>query len=353
MEEKNYENIVIRMPHLLGDCVMATPIISDLKKAYPEARITVMVVDKLGSLFRHDSEVDEIIEFSRYKGSAKRQEKRRLISILQSKQFDLGVLLVDSFSSAYLFWKAGIDMRIGFSKDGRRPLLTQPVPLPPNWQSYHFVDRYKMLLKSIGIKRSRTLPRVVIADKETKQAKETFASFGIEEKTPIVGFDLFTSVDDAKFWSMESYTKLASFLDDEKVRIACFGDSSSRLHVNAICDTVGDHVINLAKDYSVQQVGAFVQHCDVIVSGDTGLAHIAAAVGTPVVALFGPTSELLSSPYTNLTTIVNKHVACSPCMLQSCPIDHRCMTQIFPEEILNKVLEWIKRGAKHTQSVAH
>ena len=164
------QNIIVRMPNWIGDLVMATPILSDLRKAYPKARITAMCRSPICELLKEDPEIDELFCFSKANGFARRSERRNIIEKLRQGRYDLGILLTHSFSSAWWFWLGGVHYRLGYECNGRRLLLTHSLSFPAAIQSQHLVVTYKMLLAPLGIATSNTPPRLSLSPKEIAEA---------------------------------------------------------------------------------------------------------------------------------------------------------------------------------------
>ena len=131
-------NIIVRMPNWIGDLVMATPVLLDLRKAYPKARITAMCRTPLCDLLREDPEIDELFCFSKGSGFGRRSEKRNIIEKLRKGKYDLGILLTHSLSSAWWFWLGRVAKRLGYDCNGRKLLLTKSLPLPSNIQNQHY-----------------------------------------------------------------------------------------------------------------------------------------------------------------------------------------------------------------------
>lgn len=336
-------NILVRMPNWIGDCVMATPILGDLRRAFPKAKITVMCLKHMASLFSHDQDVDETFTFVRPK---KRGQRRDIIDRIRSKHFDFGLLLTGSFSSAWWFWRAGVRNRMGFVKDGRKILLTHPVRPLPAWQAFHQVDVYKTLLAELGINRSRTRPRLFCSNDEMTRARG-FLNEQEALRDNVIGINPTAAYGQAKCWPKERFIELGKRLaEHEGVRLCFFGDSKSAPIVNEICEELPAHVINLSGKTTLKQLVCLIKQCRVLLTNDSGPMHIAAAVGTPLVALFGSTNDVVTGPYTSKAIVINKRVACAPCYLRTCPIDFRCMTQIQVDEVYEKVIAWVERPSE-------
>jgi heptosyltransferase II len=334
-------NIIVRMPNWIGDLVMATPILSDLRKAYPEAHITAMCRSPICELLKEDPEINELFCFSKASGFGRRIERRNIIEKLRKGDYDLGILLTHSFSSAWWFWLGKVQIRLGYECNGRKPLLTHSLPFPKNIQNQHLVVTYKMLLEPLGIPISDTPPRLYLSSRELKDARTLLRQHRIPEGALIVGINPGATYGSAKCWLPERFREVTErLLRDKDVYIVYFGDQATVSLVKEICAGLPPRVINLAGMTSLRELSSLMSHCDVILTNDSGPMHIADAIGIPIVALFGSTSEIITGPYRS-GTLIHKHVECSPCYQRTCPIDFRCMKRIEADEVyeaINKIL---------------
>jgi heptosyltransferase-2 len=223
------QNIIVRMPNWIGDLVMATPILSDLRKAFPNASITAMCRSPICELLQHDPEINELFCFSKATGFGRRSERRNIIEKLRKGKYDLGILLTHSFSSAWWFWQGKIAHRLGYDCNGRRLLLNTSIPLPENIQNQHLVVTYKMLLGPLGIPISDTPPRLYLTQKEIADASTLLKQRGIPEGGTIVGINPGATYGSAKCWLPERFRKVAErLLEDKDLYLVFFGDSFSR-----------------------------------------------------------------------------------------------------------------------------
>ncbi len=342
-------NIIVRMPNWIGDLVMATPILSDLRKAYPQAHITAMCRSPICELLKEDPEIDELFCFSKANGFGRRAERRNIIEKLRKGNYDLGILLTHSFSSAWWFWLGKVKNRLGYECNGRKLLLTHSLSFPQNIQNQHLVITYKMLLESLGIPISETPPRLYLTAKEIHDARVLLRQQGIPDGALVVGINPGATYGSAKCWLPERFREVTErLLCDKDVYIVYFGDQATSSLVKEICAGLSSRVINLAGATSLRELASVIHNCDVILTNDSGPMHIADAVGTPIVALFGSTSEVVTGPYRS-GTLIHKHVECSPCYQRTCPIDFRCMKRIEADEVydaLSKILN-SKRSKLH------
>lgn len=333
----NPQNIIVRMPNWLGDLVMATPILADLRSHWPEAKITAMCQNNVGGLLKNDPNVDELFLFKRPSGWVHREHYRDILKPLGHGNYDLGVLLTNSFSSAWWFRFGGVKNIIGFADHWRSLLLDQAVPYPKSRKEIHQVTLYKKLLEPLGIPISSTSPELYLSDQERDDARELLMRYGIKSTTKLVGINPGAAYGSAKCWLPERFKEVTQkLLQDPQVYVVYFGDSSGAPLINTICAGFPERVINLAGKTSLRQLVALIEQCKVLLTNDSGPMHIAAALKTPLLALFGSTSNIATGPYQFGTTI-HKHVACSPCFQRTCPIDFRCMKSITSEEVYSQL----------------
>lgn len=354
LERLEPQNIIVRMPNWIGDLVMATPILFDLRKAFSKARITAMCRSPICELLRQDPEIDELFCFSKATGFGRRTEKKSIIEKLRQGQYDLGILLTHSFSSAWWFWQGKVANRLGYESNCRKLLLNSSPSLPDNIQNQHLVVTYKMLLEPLGVPVSDTAPRLHLTQKEIAEGLTLFKQRGIPEGATVVGINPGATYGSAKCWLPERFREVAErLLKDQDLYLAFFGDPATSSLVGEICAGLSSRVINLAGVTTLRELASIISLCDVLLTNDSGPMHVADAVGTPIVALFGSTSEIVTGPYRS-GTVIHKHVDCSPCYQRTCPIDFRCMKRIAAEEVYYAIQKMLcgKRSKLHITAVS-
>lgn len=336
------EKILIRMPNWIGDLVMATPILTDVRKAFPKAHITAMCRSPISDLLKEDLDIDELFCFSKANGFDRRSERRDIVEKIRRGNYDLGILLTHSFSSAWWFWRGHVKRRLGYRGNGRSLLLTDSINLPTNVQQQHLVTTYKMLLNPLGLPVSETRPRLFLQDKELEEARTLLKQRGISPQARLVGINPGAAYGSAKCWLPERFRQVTEkLLKHENLQIVFFGDQTTQLLVKEICQGLPPRVINLAGVTTLRQLASLIKLCDVLLTNDSGPMHIAAAVGTPLVALFGSTNEVATGPY-KTGIVIHKHVDCSPCYKRVCPIDFRCMKRIETDEVYEAIAQTLK-----------
>lgn len=337
---KKPRNIIVRMPNWLGDLIMATPVLKDLRTQFPESKITAMCQSKIAPLLKDDPHIDELYSYNKPSGWIHgMHETSELISTIQHGHYDLGILLTNSFSSAWWFWRGNVKFRLGYADHLRSLLLSEAVPYPAQVNQQHLVTTYKMLLSPLGVPLSDSSPQLFISDEEFEEARQKLLLDGVNplEQT-IIGINPGAAYGSAKCWLPERFVEVSkTLLEDPKICILYFGDFAGSPLVRSICDQLpSERVINFAGRTSLRELLALMLHCNVFLTNDSGPMHAASALGIPLVALFGSTSDVKTGPYKN-GYVIHKHVDCSPCYQRECPIDFRCMTRIESDEVVNAI----------------
>lgn len=331
------------MPNWLGDLVMATPIIHDVRQKWPKASITAMCQSNVGALLQHDPNLTEVYSYKKPSGWIHRSQHTNIIDSLKKGEYDLGIILTNSFSSAWWFWLGNVKNRIGFKGNLRSFLLNKAVPFPENKETQHLVLTYKALLEPMGIPISNTPPRLYVSQDEKKAAHKLLSNNNhTVGKQILVGINPGAAYGSAKCWLPERFRAVTELLlKDPNITVVYFGDPAGAPLVNDICSGLGPRVFNLAGKTTLRELLALVESCDVILTNDSGPMHIAAALGVPLVALFGSTSDVKTGPYGG-GIVIHKHVECSPCYKRVCPIDFRCMKRIEVDEVYQAILKSIR-----------
>lgn len=329
--------IVVRGTNWVGDAVMQIPAMRELRRAFADAHITLYTRSWARGIFEDADFVDEILTFE--KGdSVFRQAK-----LWREKKFDLAILFTNSFESALVAKFGRAKQRIGYATENRGFLLTKSVPVPDWKNSRHEIFYYLNLVaeaqKSIfdSTTVSETEPQfdLKISAARKEKAREFLAENGVDLSKKIVALCAGSTNSRAKRWQTESYAKLNDLLQENlNAEIILIG-AKDELDVSEKVITESKiKPILLTGKTTLAELAAVLSVCDLLVSNDTGPAHIAAALGTKTLVIFGPTNPLTTHPIG--AEIVRKEVECSPCMLRDCPIDHRCLTRISAWEVFEK-----------------
>lgn len=346
--ERDPSNILVRLPNWLGDAVMATPILADLRSRYPKASITVMCQTNVSSLIACDPNINEIFAYKRPSGWIHRRHHLEIIESLKKGNYDLGILLTNSFSSAWWFWRGGVKNRLGFASFLRSIFLNKAVPFPKEKEIQHLVLTYKALLKPLGIPLSQTPPKLYLTENEIEDARLTLKKYGMTYgKDIIIGINPGAAYGTAKCWLPDRFIEITKkILELPHTYVIYFGDAAASPLIKTLAEPFSERVINMAAKTSLRELMALIHCCSAFLTNDSGPMHIAAALKTPLLALFGSTSEIKTGPYLK-GRVIHKHVECSPCYKRVCPIDFRCMKRIEVSEVYNELMDILKENGQN------
>jgi len=332
--------IVVRGTNWIGDAVMSIPALRALRRVFPDAHINLHTRSWAEGIFRDADFLDEIVTFGQ-SGSA----LKNVIAqgrVLKNGQFDLAVLFPNSFEAALAAKLGRIPRRFGYSREARRILLTDPVAVPQWKNSRHEVFYYLNLVAEVE---KAVLSRETVMDGEPatdlpvsasrrEAARKLLETFGIDGSRKIAALGVGSANSRAKRWPAENYAKLNDRLQNELgINVLLVGSKNEMDVSTAVEKLSGKKPITLTGKTDLAEATAILSEVDLMITNDMGLAHIAPAVGTKTLVIFGPTNPETTAPFSPNAKVIRKEVECSPCMLRDCPIDHRCMTWISPDEV--------------------
>ena len=321
------KKLIVRMPNWIGDVVMSLPVLQDLKRKYPDIFLSVLIKENLKNLLDYNPYIDEIIDF---------KDKKEAFDKID-KKYENGLLLTNSFSSSYLFYKAKIKS-FGYRKDFRSFLLKKSLDFPKD--KTHQIDKYKRLLTLFDIERTDEKPKLFLNEKERDTAINLIKSYGIKDINNLIGINPTAAFGSAKCWPIDRYQKLSLKLVKLGYTILVFADKKSKEKVDPYFDNIDKSILNLSGRTDLKELINIISFLRLFITNDSGPMHIASALKIPLIAIFGSTCEISTGPYYSETIIKNK-VECSPCFKRKCPIDFRCMMGISHIRVFEKVKEML------------
>lgn len=336
--------IVVRGTNWIGDAVMQIPALRELRRVFSDSRITLATRSWAQGIFEDADFIDEIMPFEK-DDSVFKQAK-----LWRERKFDAAILFTNSFESALVAKLGKVKTRIGYATEARSILLTDAVSVPDWKNTRHEINYYLNLVaefekKLYGeTKVFENAPKVELNVSEGRKshAREILRASGVDLSKPVVALCPGSTNSRAKRWHADSYAKLNDKLQRELNCNVILIGSQDELEVSEmVAKSAQIKPIVLTGKTTLSEASAILSICEVLVSNDTGPAHIGAAVGAKTLVIFGPTNPLTTHPIN--AEIIRKNVKCSPCMLRDCPIDHRCMTQILPSEVFGKVIDLLKK----------
>jgi heptosyltransferase II len=348
-QRKPYRRILVIRYRFIGDTLMVTPFLRELKKAYPEALIDVLVGPYSGEVLTHCPEVNELIYYDttrkhRYENQSGGEQKSfwSYVGQLRKNKYDVAYVLKRSFSSAALAFFSGIPKRIGYATEARQFLLTQSISYDKQKSE---ADCFLDILRADGIPVSADWEKHYAHHHWWGPDQEDLATAMMEQyagETNVLVH--FTSSNSAKEWPQEKALSLVERLIDELDAIVhCVGASSDAQVYEQIRqrlpEPMRDRLLNWCGHTDLVESMALIAKMDVMVGVDSGTLHMAAAVGVPVVGLFGPMSPEKWRPLGEKTTVVSLGLACQPCNLKTpCHQAFACMTNLSVEQVMQAVL---------------
>ena len=320
--------IAVRLPNWLGDTVMAVPALRALCEASPDAQVLLagLWVEILGG----QGLGDVLVPYPRSWSS-----RLRTADVVRNFAADTAVLLPNSFeaAAAAVYWRAR--RRVGFAGDGRSWLLTDALGLPEPRR--HQIDEYVLLAERVGASTPAREPRLAPPETHTdtrRRARELLRQAGVQEGRRRIGVHLGAAYGPAKVWVHERVVEFCRLAEARGTLPVLLGAPSDELAAAGVLRET--HALSLVGRDSPELLPAVLSEISALVCGDTGVAHLAAALGTPVVALFGPTDPALTAPL-GPVAVVSEPVPCAPCFYRECPIDHPCMRRISAEVVGQRV----------------
>jgi heptosyltransferase-2 len=342
--------VMVRVPNWVGDAVMAVPALRELRRIFAGSHIAIVARSSVAELFEGEGLCDDLIQIKARSAGPLIGEAR----LLRRQRFDAAVLLQNAFSAALFARAINAGWIAGYPTDGRRLLLDVPIPLDPHHSKTHQVFYYlkiaahleQMICGESRVEMERVHPHLHVAKQDEAQAMRLFEQSGIEADRPIVAISPGATNSRAKRWLPERFAEVADLLAERNgFQVIIVGTEDDSEAAFKTASHMRSHAHMLAGRTNIRELKALLAHTSLVVSNDTGTAHLSAALGVPTVVIFGPTQHLITRPLSDKAAVVRRQVACSPCMLRDCPIDHRCMTGVEVADVYQmacQLLKWQK-----------
>jgi heptosyltransferase-2 len=339
--------ILIRATNWVGDAIMALPALRAVRNRFPEASIAIVARRYVADIYRGEEICDELIAYDPQTIHAGLAGRERLARQLRAQKFDVALLLQNAFDAAWLAWRAGIPERVGYARDGRSLLLTKKISVPrPGEIPAHEQFYYLELVRRAGWIDSldgESFVSLKVSDEQRRHAEATLLSAGARQNVSRIAIGPGASYGSAKCWPPERFGDFVNrFRNHTDADVILFGTAADQKVSDAIAANIKGSCITLVGKTAIVDLPALLSRCQIFVGNDSGAMHVAAAVGLPVVAIFGPTDPHGTAPITPRCTIVQEKPYCSPCFLRRCPIDHRCMNKVQPESVEAATRAWIR-----------
>ena len=324
----------------VGDMVLLTPALRALKIAYPQSHLVLLIRPLVAGLMADHPYVDEVVLDCKGSALSRLPSFWKSVSEIRRSDFNLAVVLhPTSFRNALIPFLAGIPERIGSDVSGRGILLTQACP---DRTDLHEVHRYLRVLKLIDIHEPTAKLEFWHTDADRDTTHQILSTHGISSGQNLIGVNLGTTWR-TKRWPLENFAAVITQVQRRfGARILLTGSTAEIPLGETLAQIAKVEVINLIGKTTLMQLGALIERCNFYLTCDSGPMHIAAAVGTPTIALFGPTSPTRHGPYGKNHEVIEKSVECRSCYKRKCmrkDLPYLCMTEISPNQVVAQILK--------------
>jgi heptosyltransferase-2 len=320
------ERLLVRAPNWVGDVVLSLPALRDIRRGLPGARLEVLARPWVADLYRAVPEVDGVRESHGHV-----RDVRTLRGL-----YDAAILLPNSFATALVVWRAGIPERWGYATDGRGPLLTRRCPVPPAVGGRSQVYYYRAMLEGLGFATEGP-------PDATLRCPEEWSARGAQllgDEGPWIGVNPGAFYGSAKRWLPERFGASADRVARRAgAKVVLVGGPRERALAEAIGGEMEAPVRVLCGETTLAELVGVLSRLRLLLTNDSGPMHVAAALGVPLVAVFGSTDWRETPPVGEASRIVREPTDCAPCLLRECPIDHRCMTRVGVDRVADEALE--------------
>jgi len=341
------ERIVVRAPNGVGDTCLATPFYRALRGARPEAHICLQAPAANLGILADSPWFDDCLPLPPRRALRRPATFWQAAAAVRARRFDTGYLLTNSFSSAARLRLGGVRRRIGYDRDARGWLLTDPLPVPPaaNGDAVMPIKEYYLnVARSTGLPAGDTGVELFLGNADRTFAEQYYGGRGVAPDDLVVGMNPGAAYGAVKCWPADYYARTADhFIRERGARVVLFSSPEEEAivaRIAALMQTTPLTVIGAG--VTLRNLKGLIARCDLFIGNDSGPIQYAIAFGRPVVTLFGPTPIAYAATDYPCVRQLSANVECAPCRHRICPIDHRCMSRVTPEWVIAEAEELLQ-----------
>jgi heptosyltransferase-2 len=324
--------ILVVAPSWVGDCVLMQPMLQRLAQRHPGVQIDMLAPPWTEKLLRQIPEVGEIIINPFPHGALQLGARRALGKQLQANNYDQAIVLPNSLKSALVPWFADIPLRTGFTGEMRYGLLNDARKLNKRKLPL-MVERFSALAEERNTDITRPIPSPTLHASE-EQRSAALDKFGLTLDQPVAVFCPGAEYGPAKRWPAHYFAELAQRLRNKGYEVWLIGSPKDKEVADKIVALGNEPCRNLCGTTDLTEAIALISCAKLVVSNDSGLMHIAAALDIPMLAIFGSSSPEFTPPLSDQARVLKLDLSCSPCFKRECPLGHfNCMLQLTPQEV--------------------
>ena len=336
------QSILIIAPNWIGDAVSTQPLLANLKVLYPNSKIDILASNWVAPVYRACSEVHEVIEAKFEHKKLQWNLRKQLAKVIEAKNYQACFVLPNSFKSALIPWLANIPFRIGYRGELRFGLINLALNNPSKVNRPPMVEHYlalsQLLKDDESISLDRLAPKLNVSGAAKQQVEQKLQGANINSDS-IYAICPGAEYGPSKRWPTEYFAVLAQQLikQNSNNQIILLGSKSDHSLAQEITSQgqQASNIHNWCGNTSLDEAIALIGMSKAVVSNDSGLMHIAAALQIPQVAIFGSSDPAHTPPLSDRAKIIWLNMSCSPCHKRVCPLGHlRCLKDILPEQVL-------------------
>ncbi len=344
IKKAQVNRILIRATNWVGDAIMTLPALEAVRENFPHGHITVLAKPWVAPLYESHPAVDGVMVLDKghTRGSAL-FEVMKTARRIRKERFDLAILFQNAIEAALLAFLGRVPFRVGYRTDGRGLLLTHGVARADGVLTMHQVGYYCAIMRAMGWSAEDRDPVLHMGNGVREQADEILKSSGVDSLDYLVGLSPGAVFGSAKRWPPERFARIGDWAAERwGAKVIVFGSSGEKAIGDRVCAAMKHEVLNLCGKTSLKGAMGVMSLCRFFVTNDSGLMHMASALGLPTVAVFGSTDHVTTGPRSPKSRIVRRATSCAPCLKPECPTDYRCMLEITPESVW-ETMEGLRR----------
>lgn len=350
---KNIERILIVKLSSIGDVVHSLPTLKALRDTYPQAYIAWVVEEKSKDIVVGNPYLDEVIIFEKerwkkelFKTKGARESLREVFNfrkLLRKKKFDLAIDLQGLMRSGLIAYLSGAKYRIGYKDSREMSSLFYNIKVSPNSRKPHAVESCLSIVEHLGAKVEEVEFPIWVSKEDENYVESFLKENNCNQEDLLIGLNPGASIP-YKRWEKEKFASLGDILQEKyQAKVILLGSSSDVKLDQEVVSLMKKKPIDAGGKTTIKQLTALIKRCSLFIGNDTGPLHIAVAVRTPVIAIFGPDNPKRTGPYGKENIIIYKNLSCGPCIRHPTCSDFKCMKLISVEEVLEAVERLLNR----------
>lgn len=334
------KRILITRTDRMGDVVLSLPAIRAARKAFPDAHIAVMVQPRMDGLLKNNPYIDEVIICDKNKDHKGILRNIRFIKQLKSKRFDMALILHTTKRVNIICFLAGIPRRIGYARGKADFLLTDRINYTKKSGEKHETEYSLDVLRYLGIKPESSNPLIFVHNEDEEKVEKLLRGLGVNGEEKFVVLHPGASCP-SKMWPLVNFAKIGDMLIEKfKIKVMINLAPDQAWLGEKVRGMMREKPIFFCNPIGLGELAALFKKASLVISNDSGPAHVAAGVGTGVISIFGRNQKGLSPvrwrPLGNKAEVLHKDVGCIECLARDCKKGFLCLEAISVEEVFEK-----------------